>query len=88
MDFFSDPRPLVEITPVADVYVDGIGNMENLGDTFRTIYFTFARPYVCGPLERVITVRLIRPRRSLLTRDSAMAQWLQRHPAEGERMHS
>lgn len=74
-----DARPLVEMMPISDIYADGIGEIENLGDCFRAIYFTFSRPPDGGAIERVMVAKLVRPKKSILRGDGgAIAEWLAR----------
>lgn len=77
MGLLRDPRPLVETSIVTDIYADGIGDIENLGDCFRTIYFTFSRPLEGGAVERVVVAKLVRPKKSILRgSQGAISQWL------------
>lgn len=70
-------QALVEGMPVSDVYADGIGAIEDLGDCFRTIYFTYSRPLEGGAIERVVVAKLVRPKKSILRGDGgAVAEWL------------
>jgi hypothetical protein len=74
-----DPRPLVELMPITDIYADGIGEIENLGDCFRMIFFTYSRPLEGGATERVVVAKVVRPKKSILRGDSgAVAEWLAR----------
>lgn len=64
---------------VQDIYCDGIGDIENLGNgMFRTIYFTYTRTPGSHVLERVVCAKLIRPTASLLNPHGTMAQWVAR----------
>ena len=74
---------LVETMPVNDIYCDGIGAVENLGDCFRTIYFTYSRPLDGGRIERVVVARLVRPKAAILCKQGAVAQWLAREALTG-----
>lgn len=81
---------MVEVEMVPDLYVDGIGAIDNLGPNFRTIYYRLAQPLEGGPLERVVTLRLVRPVNSLL-KGSSVAAWLRTNApeiAEEFRLHS
>jgi hypothetical protein len=55
-----------------DVYADGIGAVENLGENFRTVLFTFQRSDG-GILKRVPVLCLVRPKSSLLLKDGPIA---------------
>lgn len=94
MGIICDPRPLVEAMTIPDIYSDGIGAIENLGDCFRTIFFTFSRPFDGGAVERIVVARLVRPKKSILRGDKgAVAEWLAREQlkarsVEGDRLHS
>lgn len=70
--------PLVEAMPISDIYADGIGDIENLGDCFRTIYFTFSKPLDGGAIERVVVAKLVRPKKSILRPNGAVMEWLAR----------
>jgi hypothetical protein len=59
----------------ADIYADGIGAVDNLGENFRSILFVFSRGHG-GILTRVPVLCLVRPK-SVLRKDGAIAQQLQ-----------
>jgi hypothetical protein len=59
-----------------DIYADGIGAVENLGENFRTVLFTFQRS-AGGILKRVPVVCVVRPKSSLLLKDGPIARQLQ-----------
>ena len=91
--FTRDPRPLVEVVPINDIYADGIGSVENLGDCFRTIYFTFSWPLDGGAIERVVVAKIVRPKKSILRPDGAIIQWMAREAQDRQmsglgRLHS
>lgn len=48
----------------ADVYTDGIGQVDNLGVNFRSVFFVFRRG-AGGVLMQVPVLCLVRPRSSL-----------------------
>lgn len=94
MAVLRDPRPMVETMSVADIYADGIGEIENLGDCFRMIFFTYSRPLEGGAIERVVVAKLVRPKKSILRGDGgAVAEWLareakRRRKTDTEGLHS
>ena len=59
----------------SDTYADGIGSVENLGENFRTVLFTFQRSDG-GILRRVPVLCVVRPKSSLLTKDGVIARQL------------
>lgn len=62
----DEARELIEPYCVQDIYADGIGDVQRLGDgVFRTVYFTWARS-AGGIYERHVVAKLVRPRSSLL----------------------
>lgn len=70
---------LIEQYFVQDIYCDGIGDIENLGNgMFRTIYFTYTRAPGSSVMERVVCAKIIRPTASLLSPQGLMAQWVAR----------
>ena len=76
---------LIESFSVQDVYCDGIGDVENLGNgVFRTIYFTYTRTPGSNVLERVVCAKIIRPTASLLNPEGMMAQWVARQRRRAE----
>lgn len=62
---------------LTDTYADGIGNVETLGETFRTILFAYRRTEG-GIIRRVPVISLVRPKSSLLLKDGPIARELQR----------
>jgi hypothetical protein len=73
-----NPRPLVELMPISDIYADGIAEVESLGDNFRTIYYTYTRPYDCDEaIERVVVAKIVRPKKSII-RVGDLQEWLAR----------
>jgi hypothetical protein len=59
----------------SDVYADGIGAVENLGENFRTVLFTFQRSDG-GILRKVPVLCVVRPKSSLLLKDGPIARQL------------
>jgi hypothetical protein len=69
---------MVEIGQVPDVYVDDIGDIENLkGGNFRRTY------YVLQGGIAVMAARIIMPRSVHLRRVGVTVDWLRAYPAEG-----
>lgn len=68
--------PLIEPYEVQDTYVDGIGDLENLGGCFRTVYFKYHQ-IEPGRWERVVAVKVVRPIRSLMRRDGYFAKMIE-----------
>lgn len=50
---------MIESTPVADIYADGIGAVEILGDNVRIIFYTQENG------EKIISCKLVRPIKSV-----------------------
>lgn len=50
---------MVESTPIADIYADGIGSVEILGDNVRIIFYTQDNG------EKIISCKLVRPIKSV-----------------------
>lgn len=72
-------QTLVEVMPISDIYADGIGQIENLGDCFRMIFYTYSKPLEGGAQERVVVAKIIRPKKSILRGDKgAVTEWLER----------
>jgi hypothetical protein len=67
----------------ADVYVDDIGAVENLGDNFRSVFFVYSRSEG-GILRRVPVLCLVRPKASV--RGGQVLRWLQEQadPRKGD----
>lgn len=78
MGMLYTPRPLIEMMPITDIYADGIGEIENLGDCFRMIYFTYSQPFDGGPMERIAVAKLVRPKKTILTKGGEIAKWIAR----------
>lgn len=53
---------VIDTGAAPEVYVDGIGSVDDLGDTFRTIYFTFARIPGSTIFQRMAVVKIVRPK--------------------------
>jgi hypothetical protein len=49
----------VELIPISDTYVDGIGALEVLGGNVRLIYYTWEGPP--GERNKVIVAKLVMP---------------------------
>jgi hypothetical protein len=49
----------VELIPVSDVYVDGVGAVEVLGGNVRVIYYTWEGPP--GERNKVVVAKLVMP---------------------------
>lgn len=76
----------------ADVYADGIGAVENLGDNFRTIFFVFAHGDG-GLWRRLPILCVVRPKSSILKKDGIIHRLLMgegdpREAQEAERIYS
>lgn len=76
----------------ADVYADGIGSVQNLGENFRTIFFVFAHSDG-GVWQRVPMFCVVRPKSSILKKDGMIHRMLRgesdpRAPSDGEQLHS
>lgn len=56
---------LIDTGLVPDIYVDDVGAVENLGDCFRTVYFTWARAPGGAIFCKIVVAKLIRPKRAL-----------------------
>lgn len=52
---------LLEPCPISDIYADGIGRVENLGNCLRLVFFTWSEG------ERVVVAKLIRPVSSMMS---------------------
>ena len=59
----------VEMSPIADIYADGISDVEILGDgvNIRLTFFTWRNG------EKIICARVVRPRSSFLAIDHIQA---------------
>jgi hypothetical protein len=53
----------VEMSPIPDIYADGIADVELLGDNIRLTFFTWRGG------EKIIVCRLVRPKSSYLNTD-------------------
>jgi hypothetical protein len=49
----------VELIPVSDIYVDGVGAVEVLGGNVRLIYYTWEGPP--GERNKVVVAKLVMP---------------------------
>lgn len=66
-----DP-PLVELTPIFDVYTDGIARVDNLGGAVRISYAT----YDLLEAHRVVVAKMIWSRDRIMEQGGLIAQWL------------
>lgn len=63
----TDGADLIEVIPVMDVYVDGVGMAETLtGGNCRVTYFVYQHVLGHQGFQRVIAARIVRPRQSLI----------------------
>lgn len=57
-------EPLIEIVPMTDLYVDGVHQIEIIGENVRVVYFV--RRWIDGQIGRVAAERaIVRPRSSM-----------------------
>ena len=49
----------VELIPISDIYVDGVGAVEVLGGNVRVIYYTWEGPP--GERNKVVVAKLVMP---------------------------
>lgn len=71
---------ILEPYPVPDIYSDGIAHVDNLGNCFRTTYYTWSR--AGGQGERVAVAKIVRPISSVL-RGSQLLKMIQQEPILG-----
>jgi hypothetical protein len=84
----DEHAPLIEITPVADIYSDGIGDVDDLGSNFRVYYFTWTVT-APGIIERRIVCKMVRPKSSISrTEYGPVARLLAAKAAGGPRLNS
>lgn len=58
---------IVEVSPIADIYADGIADVEILGENIRLTFFTWRGG------EKIIVCRIVRPKNSYLSVDHIAA---------------
>lgn len=61
------------------VYVDGVMDVQNLGDNLSTTYFTYERG-AAGEPAKIPAIRLVRPKSSLINADCGIAKWAAAEP--------